>query len=109
MLEHLKNSLLLFSNFQFPCFPLSVFSPDLAWRFLSVLNIGAGYQFLVIELEGLLPNQVGEGELLVGRDQCMAESQTLVNCTFHLEVCQCLQLTFLIHILKLRFSCYLLL
>ena len=81
----------------------------LAWRFLLLLvDTGAGYQFLVVKVEGLLPNGEGESELLVGRDQCLAKSQTLVNCTFHLEVCQFSQLTFLVHILNFRFSCHLL-
>ena len=98
----------LFSSFELPCFPSPLFSPNLAWRFLLVLATGAGYQFLVVELESLLPNGEGEGELLVGRDQCLAKSQTLVNCSFHVKVCQFSLLTFSLHILKLKCCCHLL-
>ena len=73
-----------FSDFEFPGFPSFLFPPDLAWRFLLLLvDTGAGYQFLVVKVEGLLPNGEGESELLVGRDQCLAKSQTLVNCTLY--------------------------
>ena len=74
--------------------------------FFKVLPQELATSSLLSNLKVSFPMERVKVELLVGRDQCLAESQTLVNCSFHLEVCQFSLPTFSLHILKLKYCCH---
>ena len=61
----------------------SAFSTNLAREFL-LWRAGAGFQFLVLKVEGVLANGEAEVELLVDHGQSLAKCQALVHRDLHL-------------------------
>ena len=64
-------------------FRSAAFSTNLARRFL-LWRAGAGFQFLVLKVEGVFANREAEVELLVGHGQSLAKCQALVHRDLHL-------------------------